>query len=296
MLVFAKINDVQCTINIDNKSGYCYDVFCLNTNHISNDRLEIILPTNFSNVTVKQYINFLTGNAGLNETCYLRSGFKLCHMLCDDNYFKYLLTHVFVCLESGDERGTHCVNMIRKLDPILQDEIWLQFPYQLLPHDIIDNKEFMTIWERVKDNKKVIVGDNMYVYKTNKCGKNINIINNSGKDKGEKSVTIYRRNIHTYKFVGPILSMSWYPGYLQLKSKVYHTYDNITKISCKQSTDWDSDGNIRHNIVYDSTTGLPVSLTCGNSTDTNNRDRDRDRNRKNKNNINNDSLMTVYYD
>jgi hypothetical protein len=270
--VTATLNGNKEVIYLDDKSGYCYDMYSMQTqcgttkqsSTVSNINSQtqtqtpdicIILPNNFDSTIITHYINFLTRTVTDTSGIWLTPDhFSFCQMLCDDSYFRYLLQLVYRSLERQSspnhdvndihnhtisDQNRQMLNIITSWYMSLQQLIWLHCPYQLLPRNMIDDIQFMDKWRKYDGNKKVTIGDNMYVYR------------HYEKD----SAQIYKRNIYNYNFVGLVMILTWYPN-SQIKSKSYHDYSGHMKKLAGYSLLWEFNGDICQLTTYNITQTL----------------------------------------
>lgn len=232
-----QLTDTVVSVVLNSHNGYCYDI--VNNNLLTNRQQEVVevsIPDYYGVDTVINYINFLTRQTTADSNTSDNTGdsntgtaanliasyadFKLADMLCDDNYYNYLCSLFYVQLANKLEESV-AINQLFTAAPRLADllligqltqkypswlirELWLGCPYQLLPHELVSDQQFMVDWLNCSNNKRVEVGRYIYYCKVTRSYQTT-----SNPKQKELRLKIYKRQISGYlPIVGVVMLLT----------------------------------------------------------------------------------------
>ena len=156
----------------------------------------ITIPDKFLDV-INNYVRFLNNDQkDIYDNRYLTKCFDMFTYFDDKQYFTYLVNKLF-------DRWTSLSTVIVHLDPILQYDIYLQSPYDVIPQSYLDNIKFFSTWLDTNKTTNLVLDKNVIYHRTIIGDDNILLLFHTinGKQVGEKTyIGFYHDGQLNYKF------------------------------------------------------------------------------------------------
>ena len=123
------------------------------------DGEQLPVPTGFSDSDFQQYLAYIRRKQ--NPVTTMVKQLKMCHLIGDNNYLKYLIG---VMLSEWSSTYKH---VLSELHDTLLEIIYMYLPYHLLPETVNLNYKFVNKWAIAIGNKQITVDGIVYSHDIN---------------------------------------------------------------------------------------------------------------------------------